>query len=97
MRAEWQRRLVAIFITTLYAGLSRLFEPAYAKLGLNPVWITRFSAVAILLICFKLADRIPDSLWPHLELPSRPRFAAYAFLLAFGFLVLDGLFIGEAY
>lgn len=61
---EWQRRYVATFLTVLSIAPIRKIEPAIAQAtGLDPVWITRATAIAILILCFKLADTIPDEQW----------------------------------
>lgn len=97
MRPEWQRRLLAISIASVYAGLSRVFESGYEKVGLDPVWITRISAIATLLLCFKLTDMIPDHAWPRLAPYPRLRRAALVALTALWLMALLGLFLGEAH
>jgi small-conductance mechanosensitive channel len=97
MRAEWQRRMISIVMATTYAGLSRRMEPIYATAGLDPVWITRIAAIAILIICFRLADRIPDPAWPRWRQPIGILQAAYLLLLSLWVFVLLGVFPGDAH
>jgi len=79
MSPEWQRRTVAIFLTVLSIAPIRKIEPILAEAtGLNGVWITRVTAIAILILCFKLADMIPDDQWRFRE-PGRPRAAHLGF------------------
>ena len=75
---EWQRRLWSIFLTVVITACIRKVEPALARAyAVDPVWITRICAIAILCLCFRLADRIPNHEWPdHLRLPARPAIAA---------------------
>jgi hypothetical protein len=64
MSPEWQRRAWAIFFTVIFAAIVRKIEPTLGRAtGIDPVWITRVCAVAILIVCFKLADMIPDYEW----------------------------------
>jgi hypothetical protein len=64
MSPEWQRRAVATFLTVLSIAPVRKIEPMLATvIGIDGVWITRVSAIAILIACFKLADMIPDHEW----------------------------------
>lgn len=80
MSPEWQRRAVAIFLAVIFAAIIRKIEPRLAReTGIDPVWITRITAIAILILCFKLADTIPDDEW-RLPAPARPR--AVHFILA---------------
>lgn len=66
MSPEWQRRAVAIFLTVLSIAPIRKIEPALAAAtGWDGVWITRITAIAILVVCFKLADMIPDRQWRY--------------------------------
>lgn len=97
MRAEWQRRLLAITYAATFAGISRRWEKAYEAIGLDPVWITRIIAIALLIICFKLADKIPDDSWPRWELRMPLAYGLYIILLAIWLSVLLGLFMGGAH
>ncbi len=94
MRAEWHRRLLAIAYAAMFAAMSRKFEPAYIKMGLEPQWITRILAIALLIICFKLADKIPDESWPNWQL-RRPQFrikhGIYLTIIAIWVAVLLGI------
>jgi len=64
MNPEWQRRAVAIFLTVLSIAPVRKIEPILAAGSALPgVWITRIAAIAILILCFKLTDMIPDDEW----------------------------------
>lgn len=64
MSPEWQRRAVAIFLAVIFAAIIRKIEPRLAReTGIDPVWITRICAIAILIACFKLTDMIPDDEW----------------------------------
>lgn len=94
MNAQWKRRAVAITIAVMVARTSRKLEPDYlAKLPTaNPEWITSALALAFLILCFRMADRIPDSQWdaltwlPRLERPKQTlatAVGAIAVLLAF--------------
>lgn len=75
MSPEWQRRAVATFLTVLSIAPVRKIEPMLAAVsGLDGVWITRASAIAILIVCFKLTDMIPDRAWPVISSrKSRPK------------------------
>ena len=65
MRAETQRRIIAVGTAATFARLSRHVEPYYPKVtAIPPSWMTTIIALAILVLCFKLADMIPDSGWP---------------------------------
>lgn len=80
MSPEWQRRAMAIGLTFAFVFAVREFEPGIGRAtGVPPVWITRASALAILVMCFRLADMIPDDEW-RLPAPARPR--AVHFILA---------------
>lgn len=73
MSPEWQRRAVATFLTVLSIAPVRKIEPMLAAAsGLPGVWITRLTAIAILILCFKLTDMIPDEQWRH-SISWRPR------------------------
>lgn len=91
MRAEWHRRLLAIAYTAMLAGISRKLEPTYAKLGLDPVWITRIFAIALLILCFKLADKIPDESWPNWQLAFRVKHGVYLLIVAIWLAVVLGI------
>jgi hypothetical protein len=94
MRPEWQRRAVATFLTVLSIAPIRKIEPAIAQAtGLDGVWTTRVIAIAILIMCFKLADTIPDEQWRFSIW--RPR-AIHVVILAVGGLML-ALFYGSAH
>lgn len=95
MSPEWQRRAVATFLTVLSIAPIRKIEPALAAAsGLPGVWITRITAIAILILCFKLTDMIPDSEWRYRSL-WRPRLI-HGVLLAISTLML-ALFYGAAH
>lgn len=65
MRAEWLRRLVCVGTCATIAWSMRHVEPAFTRAtGLKGVWITMPITLATLVLCFKLADQIPDSHWP---------------------------------
>jgi len=74
IRPEWQRRAVATFLTVLSIAPIRKIEPALAAAtGLDGVWITRLTAIAILIVCFSLTDTIPDHAWWQPKAFWRPR------------------------
>ena len=92
MSPEWQRRTVATFLTVLSIAPIRKIEPALAAAsGLPGVWITRITAIAILILCFKLADKIPDEQWRY-NMSWRPRLihAVLAMISAMMLAVLYG-------
>lgn len=91
MRAEWHRRLLSIAYTVALAACSRKIEPSYVKLGLDPVWTTRIFAIAILILCFKLADKIPDESWPNWRLEFQVKHGLYLLLIAIWLAVVLGL------
>ena len=91
MSPEWQRRAVATFLTVLSIAPVRKIEPALAlATSLPGVWITRIMAIAILILCFKLADMIPDEEWRHISL-WRPRLI-HVVLLMIGAMMLTLLY-----
>lgn len=89
---EWQRRAVATFLTVLSIAPIRKVEPILAAaIGIPGVWITRITAIAILILCFKLADKIPDDEWRY-SMSWRPRMihAVLALISAMMLAVLYG-------
>jgi len=93
MSPEWQRRTVVTFLTVLSIAPIRKIEPALAAAsGLPGVWITRITAIAILILCFKLADMIPDEQWRY-SMSWRPRLihAVLAMISAMMLAVLYGV------
>lgn len=96
MPPEWYRRLLAIMITTLYAAISRKFEAYYVKIGLDPVWITRITAVGVLILCFHLADKIPDANWPQWKWRWRTVYGVYLLLVLIWVAVFLGVSGGGA-
>lgn len=97
MSPEWQRRVSAIFFAVIFAAIIRKIEPRLAReVGIDKddaVWITRICAVAILTVCFKLTDTIPDEYWRFSIW--RPR-AVHVAMVAVGTLML-ALFYGAAH
>lgn len=100
MRAEWHRRLLAIAYAAVFAAMSRKFEPTYIKMGLEPQWITRIFAIALLIACFKLADKIPDESWPDWQW-RRPKFrtrhGVYLIIVAIWIAVILGISGGRVH
>lgn len=91
MRAEWHRRLLSIAYTVTLAACSRKIEPTYVKLGLDPVWTTRIFAIALLILCFKLTDKIPDESWPNWRLEFHVKHAMYLLIIAIWVAVVVGI------
>jgi hypothetical protein len=95
MSPEWQRRAVAIALTVIFTAIARKIEPTLARAtGLEGVWITRICAVAILIVCFKLTDMIPDYEW-RMKRPWLPR-PIHAMIAVVSGLMLAALY-GAAY
>lgn len=87
MSPEWQRRTVVTFLTVLSTAPIRKVEPVLAAAtGLPGVWITRITAIAILVLCFKLADMIPDRQWRYRGF-WRPRMIHAVLLLISGMML----------
>jgi hypothetical protein len=65
MSAEWKRRIIVLFFTATYAACARGMEAWLAKrLGLAPadmVHFTRAVAMGVFVVCFIVADSIPDA------------------------------------
>lgn len=93
MSPEWQRRTVVTFLTVLSIAPIRKVEPVLAAAsGIPGAWITRITAIAILILCFKLADMIPDEQWRY-SMSWRPRMihAVLAMISAMMLAVLYGV------
>lgn len=98
MRAEWLRRLVSVGTCATIAWSMRSVEPAFTRAtGLHGVWITMPVALATLTLCFKLADRIPDSYWPTSLRIIGIGHAIVALIMLIWLAVILGLTAGKAH
>lgn len=97
MSAEWHRRILCIAYAAVFAALSRKLEGHYLRAGLDPVWTTRILAIAILILCFRLSDMIPDSHWPQRGRMARAEHGLYLLLVVIWICVFMGVSGGNAH